>query len=116
MYELEKLFDNTAFVLNFILQIILLIVFLRLAWNVGKLRKRFVNPSPEDLFKMAELKTFQGKIKEAVNLYLEYIYKVKNEDIPSTEKKYEIERAVKAINKLGEKIPESTMMEINQYL
>lgn len=107
MSELESLFDNTAFVVNLVISLILLVVFLRLAWNVGKIKNYLLKENPDLILKDAERLEFLGKNSEAIDAYLNYIYYLKNQDIDAEEKRSGIAKAIKCIEMLDGTVPEN---------
>lgn len=108
MYELEKAFDDTTFALTFLLQLILLIVFLRMAWNIGKIRKHFVRDNYEALLQQANKFEFKGKKDEAIDVYMDCIYLAKESksEMNADEMKNRIIKSLQAIQNLGGKIPD----------
>ncbi|HKJ43005.1 MAG TPA: hypothetical protein VKA27_13005, partial [Sunxiuqinia sp.] len=74
MYELEQVFQNTAFVINFIIQIILLIVFLCLAWNVSKIRKTLSKDDDSIMISDARRMVFKGDQSKAIDIYYDLLY------------------------------------------
>ena len=107
MYEIEKAFENTAFLVNFILQLALLIIFLRMAWNIGRIRKFIVQESYDLLLDEAYKFEFKEKNEEAIDKYMDYIYLVKNANFEKETKISMIKPIIKSIESLGGKIPES---------
>ncbi len=110
MYSTTSVFDDLGFVINLIVQLLLLIVFLRMAWNVGLIRKRLVRNNLSQLEKDAELLEFKNKKEEAADLYLDYIFiilKTKGEAWSEREKEADITKKIEKIESLGGYIPKS---------
>ncbi|MGM0408310.1 MAG: hypothetical protein ACQERU_10005 [Bacteroidota bacterium] len=109
MYEFESLFDNTVFIVNFILSLILLIIFLRMAWNISQIRQHLTTSSATHLRQKAEKHEFKGEKEKAIDVYLDLLYT----EATSTSKTIdEIKSSIESIQKkivyLGGEIPEST--------
>jgi len=113
MYEIEKVFENTAFVINFIVQLLLLIVFLKMAWNIAKVRKFLMRDSHSLLLDEARRLEFKEKYEDAIDVYLDYIYAIKISDMVNETKEEKLSIGVKAIKKLGGKIPEGLEKYLN---
>lgn len=117
MYEFESLFDNTAFVVNFILSLILLIIFLRMAWNIGQI-KQHLTSNPAILLKQkAEKHEFKGENEKVIDTYFDLLFA----EVNRTDKTIaEIERKVEAIQQkiitLGGAIPESAQEVIKKNI
>ena len=117
MNDFNSLFDNAAFVVNFILSLILLIVFLRLAWNVGKIKKHITGSSAHELEKMAEKAVFKGNREEAMSAYLDAIYvELHKADSTSEERRGAIVPIIKKIVEIGGQLPPVAMKEIKSKL
>lgn len=117
MNELESLFNSTAFVVNFIIQIILLIIFLRLAWNVGKIRKHLTGSSSRSLQKVAERAVFKGKPNEAIDAYFDQLFLVIGQtDETIGAMKSQALPIIKRIKELGGEFPEETVKMISKQI
>ena len=106
MNEIEILFQSTAFVVGAIIQLILIIVFIKMAINVSKIRKELVKPDSEHQYIKAGKLEFMGKNKEAIETYLEYIYETKQiSDLAFGDQNAKVNKAAICIEALGGKVP-----------
>lgn len=106
MNEIEYLFENTAFVINLVIQLILLIVFFVMAWNISQIRKSVAKSNRAYLLKEAERFEFKGMQKEAVDLYKDYLYWVLHSTYTIEYKKTEMKLIAEKIKFLGGELPE----------
>lgn len=117
MEDFSSLFDSAAFVVNFVFSMVLLIIFLRLAWNVGKIKKHITGSSSRELEKLAEKAIFKGNTNEAVSTYLDLLYLVMTQpDLPTASMREESAPIVKRIVEIGGKIPPEAMKMIKTKL
>ena len=108
--DIEELLVNPVFFFNLILGFIVLIVFLRMAWNIGKIRKSILRDNFDLLLNEADKLIFKSKNEEAIDLYYDYIYYMQNSMREFTEKKRSIMNIVKKIKELGG-IPPTNLSE-----
>ena len=113
MYSTDSIFESSGFVIFAIIQIILLIVFLRMAWNISQIKKYFVKDSPDHLLEDARKMEFKGKKDQAIDLYLDYIYQAQNAQMDSSTRTLRIREGVKAIYKLGGEVPDDLKSYLN---
>lgn len=103
---MDELFNTTGLLLTFIVQLLMLIVFLRMAWNIGKIKKHIVRDSSGVLWQDAKKLEFIGKKQEALESYLEYLYLINNDlDMDGAECDRKITKATSNIERLGGTIP-----------
>ena len=96
--------ESMTFVILLAIQLVILIVFFVMAWNISRMRKIFERSNFKLLLDEAQRLEFQGKNNKAIETYMDCIYRtLKNEDVGI--RKERIGRAVKEIEKLGGTIP-----------
>ena len=76
-----------------------------MAWNIGQIRKYFIQTNPKLLLKEAEKLEFKGKNNEAIDKYLDFIFEMKKDSANEDEQKAEIQKAVIKIENLGGSVP-----------
>ena len=81
MYEFESLFGDAAFIINFVISLIFLIVFMRMAWNIKKIRKHLIRTNTDQLLEDADKLEFKGK-KEVVRNGNRFLFKDRDFDNP----------------------------------
>ena len=73
---MEQLFDTTAASLNFLLQVVILIVFLVMASNVAKIKKAVANSTKGDYMDAIKLAIFKEDYIKARDLISELLYRL----------------------------------------
>ena len=117
MNEFEALFDNVAFVVNFIISLIILIIFLRLASNVGKLRKHITGNSTRDLNQKAEKAIFKGDKVTAIDAYMDMLFLViQNSTNTEEERKAEVNPIVTALSNLRAHLSDESAEKVQKYM
>ena len=73
---MEELFSTTAAALNFLLQVIILIVFLVMARNVSKIKKAVATSSKSDYMNAINLAIFKADHPKARDLIYELLFRL----------------------------------------
>jgi hypothetical protein len=107
MYEPKSIFDNTEFIIQFVLELIILIVFLRMAWNVGVIRKNLTRKNSNYYFEESLKLEFIGKNNKAKDALMKRIYLIENEDYEYSEKIKIINNSINKIKELGFELPDT---------
>jgi hypothetical protein len=117
MYELEILFEDTAFVVNFIFSLILLIIFLRMAWNIGQIRQHLTSNPAILLKQKAEKHEFKGENEKAIDTYFDLIFsEINRTDKTIADIEREVENIQQKIKALGGVIPEKVQEVIKKNI
>jgi len=104
--------ETPEFWIMAIINLILFVVFLRMAWNIAQLRKGLVTTSAARNKQIRKLE-FKGRSEEVLDLYYDELFEVycESEDTAG-EKTKKYKRLVALIENLNGEIPE----EITEYL
>ncbi len=117
MNEFNALFSNTAFVVNFIIQLILIIVFIRMATNIAKIKNHLTGDSIKQLRKIVEKAIFKDEKEKAIDAYFNLLFAIIYDvNISIADQKYESKEIIKKIEALGGTIPKTARQIIKEEI